>query len=190
MRADETIERVLRRRFRLDVLRRGQASPVPRVPPVVVSVEWYEAVRGVAMPTEFAEPVPCTECEGRGYERRPLTEICKRCDGSGHVSPPSLEPDEERVLDVTACLACEGRGRGGRRPCTACSGTGAVVVPRAVTVFVPAGASDGDELAVEGARRPILMRVGARPRDSVLVLGTAGLALLCAVALLVYLLLR
>jgi hypothetical protein len=62
-------------------------------------------------------------------------------------------------------------------------------VERAVTVRVPPGLSNGDQLHVDGVGRPFVLRVGNRPRDSKIVRALAAAALLCAVAYLVYLLL-
>jgi DnaJ-class molecular chaperone len=106
------------------------------------------------------------------------------------LSVPVDDQGEIHRLDISACLACEGRGHGHAPRCAVCSGTGATVVERAVTVRVPPGLHDGDQLMVDGVGRPFQLSIGARPRDSKVVIALAAVALICAVAFLVYLLLR
>ena len=184
-----------RRRLRYDCFgfrarRRRQTTAAPSIPPIEIPLEWYEAERGISTRSEFAEPVLCAACSGRGLEQGVAPDVCPRCLGVGHLDPPEDDPEEFHVLDVSACLACEGRGFGPAPRCAACSGTGSTVLERAVTVRVPPGLRNGDELHIDGVSRPFVLRVGARPRDSKVVIALAAVALICAVAYLVYLLLR
>jgi hypothetical protein len=57
-------------------------------------------------------------------------------------------------------------------------------------VRTPPGARDRDQLAVEGTDRRFVLLVARRPKDSRLVLAVAGIALLGAVAMLLFVLLR
>jgi DnaJ-class molecular chaperone len=184
-----------RRRMRYDCFgfrarRRRQAGVAPSIPSIEIPLEWYEAERGASVRSAFAEPALCAACSGRGYEQGVAPDVCPRCLGVGHLDPPDDDPEEFHVLDVTACLACEGRGVGPLPRCAVCSGIGSTVVERAVTVRVPPGLQDGDELHVDGVGRPFVLRVGSRPRDSKIVLALAAVALLCAVSYLAYLLLK
>lgn len=155
-----------------------------------MSLEWYEAERGVTKSAEFAEPVVCADCRGRGTEHGATPEVCPRCGGAGHLNPPEDDPEEFHVLDMTACLACEGRGNLPAQRCGTCSGTGSTVVERSVTVRVPPGLGDGDRLLVDGVGRPFQLWVGARPVDSDLVLTLAGISFVLAICFLIYLLLN
>jgi molecular chaperone DnaJ len=183
-----------RRRLRYDTFgfrtrRRREATATPRIPPIEIPLQSYEAERGISVRSEFVEPALCAACRGRGYEQGVAPDICPRCLGVGHLDPPVDDPEEFHVLDVTVCLACEGRGFGPVPRCAVCSGTGTAAVERSVNVRVPPGLSSGDQLHVEGVSRPFILRVGNRPRDSKIVRALAAVALLCAVAYLVYLLL-
>jgi molecular chaperone DnaJ len=184
-----------RRRLRYDCfgvrtrLRRRRAAALG-IPPIVIPLKWYEAERGITRRAEFAEPALCAACRGRGYEHGATPDVCPRCRGVGHLDLPEDDNEEFHVLDVSACLACEGRGFGPVPRCTVCSGTGSTVVERAVTVRVPPGLRNGDQLHVDGVYRPFQLRVGVRPRDSKVVLLLAAVALIGAVSFLIYLLLR
>jgi molecular chaperone DnaJ len=184
-----------RRRLRYDCFgvrtrRRRQAMPATGIPPIAISLEWYEAEHGVAKGAAFAEPAVCADCRGRGYEQGAVPDICPRCAGVGHLSFPEDDPEEFHVLDITACLACDGRGHLPAARCVTCSGTGTTVVERSVVVLVPPGLSDGDQLLVDGVARPLQLLVGARPVDSDIVLTVAGISFVLAIAFLIYLLLN
>jgi DnaJ-class molecular chaperone len=186
-----------RRRLRYDCFgvrtrRRRQAIAATGIPPIPISLEWYEAERerGVTKAAVFAEPVLCADCQGRGYEHGVKPDVCPRCEGSGHLSLPEDDPEEFHVLDVSACLACEGRGHVPAPRCGTCSGTGATVLERSVTVRIPPRLSDGDRLWVDGVARPFQLWVGARPVDSGRVAILAGIAFVFSICLLIYLLLH
>jgi DnaJ domain len=180
-----------KRRLRYDKLgfRRRPARPAPAVPPLELELEWYEADRGVSKPVTFEESVVCDGCDGRGYERGITPGVCVACRGTGHRNRVT-ETDTLRYLEVSRCSACAGRGHDAMPACATCGGKGAMPETRAVQVRVPPKVKDGDQLAVEGIDQRFLLRVSARPRDSRLVLGVAAVALLCALGLLAFLLLR
>ena len=184
-----------RKRLRYDCFgvrtrRRRQATPATGIPPIMISLEWYEAEHGVTKSAVFTEPALCADCRGRGYEHGAKPDVCPRCAGAGHLNFPENDSEEFHVLDTSACLACEGRGHGPAPRCGTCSGTGATVLERSVAVRVPPGLGDGDQLLVDGVGRPFQLWVGARPVDSDFVLTVAGISFVLAICFLIYLLLH
>ena len=169
--------------------RREAPRPAPAVPPIELTLEWYEGERGVSKPVTFEESVVCDACDGRGFERGITPGVCVACRGTGHLNRVT-ETDTLRYLEVRRCQACAGVGHDAMPVCSTCEGRGAAVQDRTLRVRVPPKVRDGDQLAVEGLEQRFLLRVGSRPRDSKLVLGIAALALLCALGLLVFLLAR
>jgi molecular chaperone DnaJ len=176
-------------RLGLGPRRRRPARPAPAAPPIELTLEWYEAQRGASKPVTLAESVACDGCDGRGYERGVTLGVCVQCRGSGHLNKVS-ESETLRYLEVESCSACGGRGHEAPPPCTTCRGTGGRMEQQTFRVRTPAGVRDGDVLTVDGLDQRFLLRVGSRPRDSKAVLLVAGAALLCAVAMLLFLLLR
>jgi len=196
---DEVVEayKVLshpRRRLRYDCFgvrtRRRRQATATGIPPIVLSLEWYEAERGATKAAVFAEPALCADCRGRGYEHGAEPNVCPRCGGVGHLSFPEDDPEESHVLDISACLACEGRGHLPAPRCGTCSGTGSTVVERSVAIGIPPGLGDGDRLLVDGITRPFQLWVGARPVDSDFVMTLAAISFLIAIGFLIYLLLH
>src|SRR5579864_6703698 len=169
--------------------RRPAARPAPAVPPIELSLAWYEAERGVARQIEFEEVLACTGCGGRGVPRGVAAAECVSCRGSGRLSKVS-ETKTMRLLEFSYCGACGGTGHAAAPSCLDCCGSGVIRSTRSLRVRVPGGVRDGDLIQVEGVERRFRLAVGARPRDSSALLVLAGLALACAVGLLLFLLLR
>lgn len=165
------------------------ARPAPAVPPVEIALEWHEATRGVAKAVEFEESATCNECRGLGVPRGVTAADCVRCRGTGRLSQVRESPTL-RLLEVRTCPVCEGRGRAAAPVCLDCGGRGLVTRARSVRVRLPAGVRDGDLIEVEGVARRFRLKVAPRGRDSRLILAVAGAALVCALALFLYLTLR
>ena len=88
------------------------------------------------------DAVICDHCEGCGEEQLTHTRLCAACHGSGRIRSKS---------GLVGCGRCAGRGYVGKQTCSACHGSGRRRGSRQVTVEVPAGVLDGDELRVAGA---------------------------------------
>ena len=172
---------------------RSRRPPAPRsataVPPVELSLEWWEAERGASKPVDVHDRAHCAECLGKGIPHGVIPALCIECHGSGRVHRVT-ETKDLRLLEVIPCSLCEGRGHDVVEPCESCSGHGTIVSPTTVRVRTPPGVSDGDVLAVDGLSQRFILKVGERPRDSRLVLLVSACALAAAVALLLFLLLR
>lgn len=169
--------------------RRHAPRPAPAAAPVEVTLEWYEAERGVAKALDFEETVVCAECRGRGEALGVVPAECVRCRGTGHVSRVR-ESATARLLDIRTCPTCGGRGHEPATACPGCGGTGRTAARRTIRVRFPAGVREGDLVEVAGVARRFRVGVTARPRDSRLILATAACALVCALGLLLYLTFR
>jgi molecular chaperone DnaJ len=165
---------------------RRAPRPAPGMPPIELDLEWYEAERGTSRPVEFEETHACAECLGRGTLRGFTPALCVECHGTGRLHRVT-ETDSVRLLEVRPCAICGGHGHTDAPRCESCGGSGRKTEPTTIRLRIPAGVHDGDLLQVDGVARRFLLHVGARPRDSRLVLAVSAAALAAAVALLLYL---
>jgi molecular chaperone DnaJ len=168
---------------------RPAARPAPAVPPIELTLAWYEADRGASKHVEFEELLACVGCAGLGVPQGVLAAECVRCRGSGRLSRVT-ESTTLRLLEVQTCPVCGGGGHAPAPSCLTCSGTGTMTSLRSLRLRVPAGVRDGDLIQVDGVARRFRLNVAPRPRDSSLILLLAGVALACALGLLLFLLFR
>ncbi len=104
-----------------------------------------EAFLGCTREVVLARAVACTSCGGSGDEALSVSSLCEPCRGTGRLR------DGERLV---RCETCAGRGYRTRRPCSACAGSGSQQGGRTISVRVPAGLVDGDELRLAGEGEP------------------------------------
>jgi molecular chaperone DnaJ len=171
----------------------GRQAPVPAppagVPPVELTLQWYEAERGTSKLVEFEEPVTCVRCAGAGIPGGVVAAVCVRCRGAGRFNKVT-ESASMRLVEVHACTACAGVGHAPIPVCLDCDGAGSTRRARSLRIRTPAGVRDGDQIRVDGVEPRFRVEVTPRPHDSRPVLRLAALSLLCALGLLLYLLIR
>lgn len=110
-----------------------------------LSLSVEEAFLGCTKEVVLAREVVCERCSGSGVEALPVSRLCEPCRGSGRL----------RDADGLArCHSCGGRGYRSTQPCSACAGSGCQQGGRTISVGVPAGLVDGDELRLAGEGEP------------------------------------
>jgi molecular chaperone DnaJ len=150
-----------------------------------VLVDEFEAERGVRRTVHWAWTEPCEACEGDGAAPGAMTMTCPACEGTRRRRVESSLSEGERLLQVDDCPTCGGRGRLVSDACPGCGGDGVMTIRESADVDVPAGAFDGERLAVQnGARGEVVVRVLDAPPDNAWVRYVAVLGLLVALVFL------
>lgn len=152
-----------------DVLRRAQEEAAqrrkerPRQPPVEtqsrgdditteLKLTLAESVLGCKKRVRTRSPRPaaaCTSCNGTGSEPGTRRLTCSSCGGVGKTVKI-----DNNVTRTVACPTCKGRGAISLTPCRACSGNGKMVHEAEITVTVPAGVQEGQQLRLAGQGSP------------------------------------
>jgi molecular chaperone DnaJ len=91
----------------------------------------------------------CKTCGGNGAKpgTRPVT--CADCQGSGQKQ--QIKSDRGmRLVTITSCPRCMGKGIFIETPCTICHGTGLELLTHDIKMHVPAGIDDGMMLRLAG----------------------------------------
>jgi molecular chaperone DnaJ len=176
----------------VDELARWLGGRRPPAKPEVVGalvLEFGQAARGGTYAVDVEAEWTCSACTGCGAEPGSVIERCESCAGSGRLRR-STNIGDGRLLQIESCPGCDGSGRRVPRPCAACGGEGRVSATRTVAVDVPAGATDGDTVAlpVEDEAAVIAINVRSLP-DARLVRYAATALLVAALAFLGVLLL-
>ena len=108
-----------------------------------------EAAKGVEKEIVYDRLAPCADCDGSGLAEGGHEVTCSRCNGSGRVVTVQRTFLGD-MQTATTCPECNGTGHTITNPCPECDGQGRVPDRQKVTVKVPAGIKDGQQLRVAG----------------------------------------
>jgi molecular chaperone DnaJ len=110
-----------------------------------LEISLEEAAHGLETKLQIPRHDTCEACRGGGLEPGTAPETCGTCRGQGQVR------FSQGFLTVARpCPACGGAGRVNRHPCAGCRGEGRVARERLLTVTIPAGIEDGNQLRLSG----------------------------------------
>ena len=108
-----------------------------------------EVASGVEKEIVYDRLAPCADCGGTGMGEGGKETTCPECGGKGRV----VSVQRTFLGDMqtaTTCKKCGGTGKTIENPCPECEGQGRVPDRQRVTVKVPAGIRDGQQLRVGG----------------------------------------
>ncbi|MCP8967177.1 molecular chaperone DnaJ [Ectobacillus ponti] len=114
---------------------------------MVLSFE--EAIFGKETEIEIPSDETCDTCHGSGAKPGTHKDTCSHCGGSGQVSVQQNTPFG-RVVNRRACEHCQGTGQIIKEKCTKCHGAGKVRKRKKISIKIPAGIDDGQQIRLSG----------------------------------------
>lgn len=110
-----------------------------------LKIDFMDAVFGCKKDITLDVYEKCDECNGKGGHGE---KKCTRCHGSGTVT------EEARTMfgsfmSKTTCPSCSGAGKIYESTCTNCKGSGKVKKRKTITVTVPAGVDEGNQVRIK-----------------------------------------
>lgn len=121
-----------------------------------------EVAAGVKKEIVYDRLAPCPDCEGSGLGPDGKEITCPDCHGKGRVVTIQHTFLGD-MQSATTCKTCSGTGRSIENPCPECEGQGRVPDRQRVTVEVPVGIRDAQQLRVSGFGEAGMQ--GATPGD-------------------------
>jgi molecular chaperone DnaJ len=104
-----------------------------------------DAVRGTEVRIRVPAMEKCDVCQGSGAKVGTSSTICRTCGGHGQVRM------QQGFFSVQqTCPKCHGAGKVITDPCPACHGAGRVQHTKTLSVKVPAGVDEGDQIRLAG----------------------------------------
>ena len=104
-----------------------------------------EAVRGTEMRIRVPTLETCETCHGSGARPGTSATSCPTCGGHGQVRM------QQGFFSIQqTCPNCRGSGKIITTPCTECHGQGRVKQTKTLSVKVPAGVDEGDQIRLAG----------------------------------------
>jgi len=114
-----------------------------------MEIELEDAAFGATKTISVPRLEQCEKCRGTGAESTSDIVTCDECDGRGVTTRTQRTPFG-LFSTSTTCRKCRGEGKYIKSRCPECDGKGAVRKTRKIEIKIPAGASDGTNLRVQG----------------------------------------
>ncbi len=134
-----------------------------------VAISLQEVLSGAERTLKLTREVSCKSCNGSGGAPGSKVQTCSTCGGHGQVQ------QQQGFFAVrTACPACQGEGQRITKPCGSCRGQGREKAKNEITVKIPAGIEDGQQIRVSGQGEAgykggpagdLFVEVQVRPQD-------------------------
>lgn len=114
-----------------------------------MQISFMDAINGRVVKMPYKYDQKCTTCNGKGAVNPSDVVTCSNCKGSGTVI------SQQRTMfgvvqSQQNCPSCGGKGTVIVNPCTSCGGKGYVNSNVTLTINVPAGINEGQQLRVVG----------------------------------------
>lgn len=108
-----------------------------------------EAARGGEREIHVTRSEKCGPCggSGAGAGTKPLS--CPECKGTGQNQEVKTKKGM-RLVTLTTCGRCQGRGQIVESPCALCQGSGFQFVPHVLKIRIPPGVDDGMMIRLAG----------------------------------------
>lgn len=116
---------------------------------MTLAITLEEAATGVEREILVDRLAPCDVCGGTGAEAGTGLTVCPDCRGSGQ-RVTTRQTFLGVMQTATPCPRCHATGRVLERPCDECQGSGRVPDRQRVTVTVPPGIRDGQQVRLRG----------------------------------------
>ena len=114
-----------------------------------LGLSFEEAVFGVEKVLEIPRAVLCPHCNGTGGEPGTQPIECPTCRGTGEIRRVQ-QSILGRFVNVTMCDRCGGEGRINPTPCTQCHGERTIRTVQRLSVTIPPGVDDGQQIHLAG----------------------------------------
>lgn len=125
----------------------GSARPEGRDMGVGLRLTLEEVATGVKKEIVYDRLAPCPDCQGSGVAEGGHEVTCPECNGQGRVYTVQRTFLGD-MRTTSTCPTCDGTGRTIDNPCPECEGQGRVPDRQRLTVEVPAGIRDSQQLRI------------------------------------------
>ncbi len=114
-----------------------------------VSIDFMDAINGKKLDISVNHDEKCPTCNGTGAKSASDIQTCSNCKGTGRVRirKQSLFGVIEQE---SVCPTCGGKGKTILNKCSDCSGKGYNRIKKNVTINIPAGINNGQQIRTTG----------------------------------------
>ncbi len=121
---------------------------------VDLEVTFSEAVFGVEHKVRITKTSACDTCHGSGAKPDTKMKECSHCKGKGRTQE-SVRTILGTFAQERECSICRGAGKVPKEKCATCKGAGVMRKEEEITIRVPAGIQNGEQVRLTGAGEAI-----------------------------------
>ena len=114
-----------------------------------VTITLEEAAFGCQREIDISRIENCATCHGTGAKPGSQPTRCPECNGNGRVQRVQ-QSLFGRFTNIVTCPRCDGEGKIIAELCPKCRGTGKEKHKRSITIEIPAGIDNGNEMRLSG----------------------------------------
>ncbi len=114
-----------------------------------LTITFEEAALGCQKEVEITRIERCSICRGSGAKPGSQPSVCSSCDGSGRVRRVQ-QSIFGRFANIVVCPQCHGEGSIIKDPCSRCRSSGTEKITQIISLDIPAGVDDGNEIRLSG----------------------------------------
>lgn len=114
---------------------------------IPIELNFYEALVGTSKKVAYKKYSSCKTCEGTGDANKNPALVCTECQGNGFLRKEVKTPLGLQITQGT-CLRCKGKGLIVNDPCKMCDGTARRMEDVELTIKIPMGLDDKEELFI------------------------------------------
>lgn len=111
-----------------------------------MKLDFMEAVYGCKKDIEIEYFESCDDCDGHGGHGEVS---CDECGGRGYVIRQT-NTILGAIQTKSSCPVCNGKGKTFKSKCNTCRGNGKIKVNKTLTIDIPAGIDNGEQLRISG----------------------------------------
>ncbi len=112
-----------------------------------MTLQFEEAVFGKETEIEIPREETCDTCTGSGAKPGTSKTTCTHCKGTGQADV-EMRTAFGVVVNRRPCRQCDGKGQIIKEKCTTCNGEGRLKKRKKISIKIPAGIDDGQQLRV------------------------------------------
>ena len=125
----------------------------------ILNISFIESIKGCEKKIKFNRKKTCSHCHGLGAENPNDVVVCSTCNGVGYVIHQTrTQLGMMRTQQV--CPTCHGIGKNIKNKCTKCRGNKFVEEEIILTINIPSGIANGEQLVVSNKGNEINNKVG------------------------------
>ena len=113
-----------------------------------LNLTFEEAALGTTKTFTYNRTEKCAHCGGSGAEGGDI-KTCPTCGGTGQVRY-AQNSIFGRIVNVGTCNTCGGKGKVASQKCSVCGGSGTQQKSRTISVTIPAGIDNGQQMTIAG----------------------------------------